>query len=650
MEEQTRPAEPRRPNGRLVACDPCRKRKLACDHTRPVCGRCKKRRQNGECVYPFGRSRNLGLGSPLPSPAPSTQHSSTRPGPRQSSEGSPNLESDVQGPNAGLGYLGPTSYCSVIGDAENSLLLLQGPENATSQSESFVSQAPVEGSRDILSAGVREMCLTVLNNVPDPSKGTFLRVKQGNDGWIHPVAVRVARSLYETYGEYFVNRSDERFEELARKFCVNTSRPFSDDEPDPERWANQFLGENMRWELLGLMSIFWDFAPDRKKMMIWMGKRSAEFDRGFSIARDNLRYCLEICKKFTIGNAMMLYLAQRCTVVDSMTVGDAHMIVWRSHAEVISLTTFLGFHVVEETDRRETTLTQEIKKRMYHHVYTMSMVITPFTGRPPLLSKKFARTPLPLDVKADVLFSDRDTLRKAVERLDERGWNLDGEIYASTRIRARAILAVIREEILEIALSNRPVATVETLLDLRARELQAIEIFATRLMIQLEHLQNLFFIERLLLRYGHSDNGDLLETWTDIDRLGDFSNDCEWLVMGYAVPGGGILCLELLKPTLHIRPHRDPRITRSSIIQKLSLLVGYLNWVSPSGPNGHLCNDAKSVIQRVLDQTLNAAPSVHESPSVIDWDFSTQVDFDFDLLDTFDWNRPDFPLSQQSNQ
>lgn len=120
--------------------------------------------------------------------------------------------------------------------------------------------------------------------------------------------------------------------------------------------------------------------------------------------------------------------------------------------------------------------------------------------------------------------------------------------------------------------------------------------------------------------------------------------------MAYAVPGGGILCLELLKPTLHIRPHRDPRITRSSIIQKLSLLVGYLTWVSPSGPNGNLCSDARSVIQRVLDQTLNTAPSVHEPPAVIDWDYSTQVDFEFDLLDTFDWNRPDFPSSQQSNQ
>lgn len=120
--------------------------------------------------------------------------------------------------------------------------------------------------------------------------------------------------------------------------------------------------------------------------------------------------------------------------------------------------------------------------------------------------------------------------------------------------------------------------------------------------------------------------------------------------MAYAVPSGGILCLELLKPTLHLRPHSDTRITRSNIIQKLSLLIAFLDWVSPIGPNGDLCGDARSVIARVLDHALNAAPSVQEPPTMFDWDFSTQLDFSFDLLDTFDWNRPDFPSSQQSNQ
>src|SRR5277367_4626713 len=42
---------PRRRNGRPQACEPCRKRKIACDHTLPVCQRCKRRKTASACIY-----------------------------------------------------------------------------------------------------------------------------------------------------------------------------------------------------------------------------------------------------------------------------------------------------------------------------------------------------------------------------------------------------------------------------------------------------------------------------------------------------------------------------------------------------------------------------------------------------------------------
>ncbi|KAI1372132.1 hypothetical protein F4677DRAFT_456785 [Hypoxylon crocopeplum] len=668
MDHTTSPL--RRPNGRLQACDPCRKRKLACDHTRPVCTRCRKRKQDAECVYIVAGPKTPSSTGPLPSPRSSTRPPDTRRGTPQSSYNGPTVRPDVQVPNfTGSGYLGPTSYCTVFDE------LPQGSEGVTSQGENVAHHTPIESSQDIMSPRVREMCLTVLRNVPEPAIGRALLFKHGNDGWIRPAALQVVKSMYDMFGRYFGrDRNERQLEELARTLCINTTRPFSDGESDPERWISQFSGENLRWEFVGILSVFWDFVPG-SETAVWKGKRSAEFDRSFRTARENLRLCLELCKEFSNGNSLMLYLSQRCTVVHSMFVGDANLLVWRSHAESISLLTFLGFHVAEERDRQQSSVCSEIKKRLFHHMYTMAMVVVSFTGRPPLLGSRFASTPLPLDISDETLFSDHDTFLKAVDRLDEKGWNTDGMIYASTRIRARAILAAIREELFEIALGKDHVASIDTLLQFRARELQAVSefpaciqfdpldledqqvalvVFASRLFVQLEHLQNMFFIERLLLRYGHEDKGDLLKVSYDLVTLtlpwlAAFRNDAEWLVMAYAVPAGGILCLELLKPTLHISPHSDPRITRSNIIQKLSLLIAYLDWVSPSGPNGDLCNDARSVIQRVLDQTLNAASSVYEPPAVFEWDFSTQLDFNFDLLDTFDWNRPDFPLSQQSN-
>lgn len=40
-----------RRNGKLQACEPCRKGKLRCDHIMPYCGRCLKKGKSDKCVY-----------------------------------------------------------------------------------------------------------------------------------------------------------------------------------------------------------------------------------------------------------------------------------------------------------------------------------------------------------------------------------------------------------------------------------------------------------------------------------------------------------------------------------------------------------------------------------------------------------------------
>jgi hypothetical protein len=40
-----------RRNGKQQACEPCRELKIACDHTRPHCGRCISKQAEASCVY-----------------------------------------------------------------------------------------------------------------------------------------------------------------------------------------------------------------------------------------------------------------------------------------------------------------------------------------------------------------------------------------------------------------------------------------------------------------------------------------------------------------------------------------------------------------------------------------------------------------------
>jgi hypothetical protein len=117
--------------------------------------------------------------------------------------------------------------------------------------------------------------------------------------------------------------------------------------------------------------------------------------------------------------------------------------------------------------------------------------------------------------------------------------------------------------------------------------------------------------------------------------------------MEHAAPAAGILCIALTGSELSLRLRGEKRIagmqlSRSSIIQQLSILIRFLDWVGPSQPNGDLAKNVKKVIRHVLDQALNgnvSAESFHFGPSDCWSDFGS-----FDLLNTFDWIRNDISL------
>lgn len=107
----------------------------------------------------------------------------------------------------------------------------------------------------------------------------------------------------------------------------------------------------------------------------------------------------------------------------------------------------------------------------------------------------------------------------------------------------------------------------------------------------------------------------------------------------YGAPAAGILCLELLRPTIPRLHPKNNEVSRSNIIQQLSLLVALLDWVNPSAPNRDLCVDSRTIIQRVLDHHLNFGTDVTMAHAPMDWGPVSVPDFSFDLINTFDWVR-----------
>ncbi|KAK2598672.1 hypothetical protein N8I77_012067 [Diaporthe amygdali] len=693
----------RRRNGRLQACEPCRQRKVSCDHAFPVCRRCRARNKHGGCVY-------LGVEKTSRKPAQDRPRSSLRA--VRSARPSPGSDSGTISPRinvlsdspdsrphpseTGPGYLGSTSFSAVYQETQNSLSLVKGPlmgfhTDATAITPvSAIENSDADATTIVLSPRSLETSLIVLHRIPaeDFAISLFEKHINPNDGWIRLGAKRVIEALHSVFGRQLRSRKPRELEELAHLLSSNTAKPWSEDELEAEAWLSSFSGRHMRWESMGILFTYWALAaladhphrPELRKPDVGPAKLTLVY-------KEAAELCVELCKGCT-PNSLLLYLNYKVAILDSMIAGDAAPSLWRLHGENVALVTYLGLHALQNESPYKPTVAKEVQRRLVSQIFVIDKVSASFSGRPPLLSRKYMLTPLPLDLCDETLLSDRETIAKAVDELDENGWNREGKYYSTTIVRARTKLGRIKDEIMEVALGNPIYTSMDALLALKEHEytafagipsvlkyssqavrdpsIPASEIY-TKILIHLEHLQNLFLISRLLVQWGYDSNADLLSVsfemvsvtlvfWTHMDRLAGLHGDFEWLVMAFAAPSGGVLCNELLKPSLQHTPIQG--VTRSGIIQQLSLLSGFLDWVSPSAPNGDLCSSCKAVIQHVLDYALNAPPvepssTAPEGAFDLNLDLSSDIDaidgyFNFDLLNTFHFEAP--PLMGGTNE
>lgn len=510
----------------------------------------------------------------------------------------PSPEEPSQAP-VPTGYLGYTSYFSFYEETEN--ILTGSKPNAASTStpgpDSARSGAPPAPTK--LSSKILNTCLEILNSLPEPSVGLerFRHTPKPFSPFPQIIAQRILESFYETLGCYLgSDRNSLHLEFVARRLCANTARPFAETEPDGERWTAQLLGDNLRWESVGVV--------------LTLKARRRE-------SLDALRRCVELCSELSHGNSVLVYLWGAYTMVESCVSGDASkwslpdpcfsktfglksrgcvrvsklisgFETWRGHSDTVAMLTFLGLHAETNPPNYEPTLASEFRRGIYAWIYYMGMNLVTFTGRPPVLSSAYSSTPLPLDLSFEDLISDRDTRMEAVSRLGADSWDVRmSEVTPLGLKRGRAALALIKEEVLRFALgqgqsyshnallydlwfhpillrslSNQQLCLPAKLSGLKQRALDTFsalpsvlhyrpgdvddldldtQILYPRIAIRLGHLQNVLFIERLLLRQGKEDRADLLSAsfemvsltltfWTHMERRTASQDDNEWLV------------------------------------------------------------------------------------------------------------------------
>lgn len=223
------------------------------------------------------------------------------------------------------GYLGFTSYNSVFQGARESLSLSEtgsefpSPEVSSPESDDVRLRS--------LPLPTQQMCLVVLQYLPGrPEAHMIFHDEPGPENtttWTHTAVSRIIKSLRLLFQSF---EGSECFDEqVADVLCRNTSKPVNDTFDSFDDWIAQFCGPNIRWESIGLLWAHLEGLSDAISTLTHRQLQWVEGKRSSVLSHDHIHYCIEIARRFTAGNNMLLDLCRRHAALGTMVYGDASM-------------------------------------------------------------------------------------------------------------------------------------------------------------------------------------------------------------------------------------------------------------------------------------------------------------------------------------
>lgn len=306
----------RRRNGRKQACEPCRRRKVACDHSVPVCQRCRRRNTTNDCVYLPQE----------PSVAPSRRIRSRDTLRSEAHVLTPSASEETSLPNSAddTGYLGATSFSAVFEETRNTLA--SGQASPTVTEESSVLGTAIAQPRSLLSQSKLAKAVAVLKSIPDKHTSyiLFRRHVNPNDGWCRLAGEMLLDTIWTSFGRLLGGeRCTADLTVLANKISSNSSQSLKEDYWDPEEWFQSFSGESLRWEALGILFTYWSLGTLAFSDSNALGLEGFDRKAMFRCYKENAWACAELVRDTCASNGLLLYLLYKHSLLEGMTSGDA---------------------------------------------------------------------------------------------------------------------------------------------------------------------------------------------------------------------------------------------------------------------------------------------------------------------------------------
>lgn len=335
---------------------------------------------------------------------------------RHSVPGSPAPGDDslIPHPDQRVGYLGATSFSAVFEETQESLAEFRGRHKALGREMHTNCETTARIAPD---KSAEEMGVRILRSIPTKASCYHLLkiFSNPNDGWVRLAAHRSVDSLWETFGDILEGEREEtRLTEMSRLLSQNSATPVHEGGPHDgasggATWLAGFTGTNMRWETLGVLFTYWSFGT----ISLTENDATVECKKCFRSDRRRLwrQYkeaayrCIELTRE-SPASPLCAYLMYKHTILETARSGDASASTWRLMGETAAMATFLGLHVVPCSGPGSYSVATEVRRRNFAAMYIIDKVFGTFTGRPPLLGRRFVSSELPLDVSDETLLDE----------------------------------------------------------------------------------------------------------------------------------------------------------------------------------------------------------------------------------------------------
>ncbi|KAF2103596.1 hypothetical protein NA57DRAFT_72575 [Rhizodiscina lignyota] len=559
-------------------------------------------------------------------------------------------------------FLGSTSYSAALAESHRGSVVTPDPmfdRPDTLTFTRFVTPATKKAEQDRINYGARLLALLPTLPLAEELIDRYMRLSQVVivPSMVVNLSLQALRRQMDSFS------TDEKCYEMSRRIFIETNKPIHYNEDlRPNNYHEFFTGEHLRWEILGLIFTLMGLSCMTIGEETSFASTIVSCKVDWKILMEEMLLASNQCISFAYHcqtlNDMFVWLLHCNLTFLTMHRGESNHIVWRRLGDLSTAVYEMGLHQDPGSTDTAPFFLKELRKRCFGTAYCADKAIATFLGRPPLISRQYSCSTLPVDLDTSAIMSSSPgELANHLAELDSDGWNVaKGHFVRATFLRVRMAISYIREDVLLLSLGTE-------ISDLEARVYSTLQKAETAwnnfpqsaryseacwtsetdpiicfmmLLLYLDHLHSLFLLYRLLVRKRDTGAEMLVDTARKLlsavlvlckerSRLIAIATDFPWIILYYGLPSAALLSAELYRQQAQQPPPSSQSflstantvpLPRSELIRNLSVFVSAMEWASsPSDGNYSLCVRARRHLSRVLDEILEQPASMSPPPA-----------------------------------